>query len=190
VIVDGRQAFSLISQQLHPGERIIWHGTPTPLIAAREQAFQLVFMTIWTGAVLFGLWNLVVGPKANSSAPFPALLVLGVMITVGTTSWIRTLRSFTACWNTAYGLTDRRIIIAVGEGATQSFTAAALGNLSRTGSKKRGSLTFGSSAYPDYGRPFRWFGLGNGLYGISDPVRVEALVYQTLIMPQREGAAA
>ena len=183
------EALSIISQRLQPGERILWHGKPDPWAAAREQLFMLLFMTVWTGGVLFGFWNVVFGAKANPNAPLPALLVLGLMIVFGTRAWVKALTALTDCWRTAYAVTDRRILITAGED-TKSFTAAALGDLSRTGNEQQGSLIFGAGSLgAGYGRRPFGFGYGFGLYGIPDPAGVEALIYRTLIMPHNQGAA-
>src|SRR5262249_39325955 len=156
------------------GERIVWHGVPAPWVAARRMIFLLVFLTVWTGGVLFGLWNLALTQGTKPNAPLFSLIVLGVMVVFGGVSWLRALRSFAGCWQTAYALTDRRIIIAVGEsGDTQSFTAAGLGDISRTGDEQRGSLTFGGNApNPRFGRGTWLDAYSNGFYGISDPARV------------------
>ena len=73
----------------------------------------------------------------------------------------------------------------------QSLTGAALGDLSRIGDANRGSLVFGGGApFPFYARRSGVFGYANGLYGIDDPKRVEALIYEHLIMPKKEKGAS
>jgi hypothetical protein len=187
--MEDRRALSIISKRLQPGERIVWLGTPSPWVAARAQVYQLIFITIWTGGVLFALWNLVFKESANPSGGLPALAILGFLVTAGAVFWVRAVSSFADCWRTAYALTDRRIIIAAGEGSrTQSFTAAALGDITRTGNEQRGSIIFGNDPFYS-GHRFRGFGQGNGLYGISDPARVEGQIYRTLVTPNRQGPA-
>jgi hypothetical protein len=184
--MDGTRTFSTISKCLQPGERVIWQDVPDPWIAARQYAYPLIFMTVWTGGVSFGIWNIALKPNA----PAFSVIVLCLFAGFGAFSWFRTLQALTACWTTVYALTDRRIIIAAGEANIQSFNAAALGDISRTGSGARGSLIFGSGTLQTaYRRRSRGFLADSGLYGIAEPARVEALIYKTLIMPQKEGKA-
>ena len=183
--MDDGQAFSIISRRLQPGEKLIWHGVPTPLQAAQGELLRLGFMTIWTGIAAFGLYNAIHGANlAKPNSASPVLLVTSIFCIIGTIVLLRTLKSILDCWQIAYGLTDRRIIIAAGEsGKTQSFTAGALTELSRSGDDRKGSLLF------DQGRKGRSFGYRSGLYGIADPARVESLIYRTLITPNKQGAA-
>ena len=183
------EALSIISQRLQPGERILWHGKPDPWVAAREHVFTLLFMTIWTGGVLFGLWNMSYGTQAKPNGGLFALAILGFMVAIGIKGWITALTSFTGCWRTAYAVTDRRVLITAGDD-TKSFSGAALGDLSRTGNELQGSLIFGAGVLGSgYGRRSFGSGYSSGFYGIPDPAGVEALIYRTLIMPHKEGAA-
>jgi hypothetical protein len=177
----------MVSGQLQPGEKIIWAGKPDPWTAASPRIFPLAFLTLWTGVVLSAAWHVYYEPKPSQSGGFGFIIVVP-MIGIGAFGLYRALRALLDCWSTAYALTDRRLIIATG-GRTQSFTAAALGELSRTGDAQRGSLVFGG---PN-GRFDNFWGRNsgdafhaNGLYGIADPIRVEALIYKTLIMRKKE----
>ena len=186
--MNGARGFSNLSRALQPGERIVWQGTPDPWIAARQFAFPLLFMTLWTGGVLYGLWNLSHKPDVNPNGVGFPLIILSFFFAFGAYSWLQALRAVIACWTTGYALTDRRVIIAAGETAIQSFNTAALGDISRTGNDARGTLRFGS-VQNLYGRRSWNFGSSDDLYGIGEPARVEALIYQTLIMPKKEGAS-
>jgi hypothetical protein len=183
-------AHASISDCLQPGEKIIWLDKPDPWTAARQMAFPLVFITFWTAFVLFAAWRFFSFSKQSQDPNF-GLIVIAVLLSFGAFSWYKYVRALLNCWATVYALTDRRIIIASG-GDTQSFTAAALGDLSRTGDARRGSLIFGNSALSAlYGQRSWAFGYPmNGLYGIENPGRVEALIYETLIMPKEKGTAS
>ena len=177
-----------ISERLQPGERILWLGKPDPWSAARPQTFPLIFLTFWTAGILFAAWNVWHSAKPNQNLNF-GLAVVGLMLFFGAHAWYRCLKAFMSCWHTSYALTDRRIIIAAGSD-TQSLTAAALGDISRTGDATRGTLIFGTGGLASfYGRRSWGSGYANGLYGIENPVRVEALIYETLIRPKKKGEA-
>ncbi len=178
--------FSTISKALQPGERVVWQGTPSAWIAARQFVYPLLFITFWMGFVLFGLWNVALKPQVEPEFSGLPIVMLCLFVAVGSYSWLQALRALMACWSTAYALTDRRIIISAGESNIVSFSAAALGDITRSGTEACGSLTFGS-AQNNYSRRSWNFRASNGLYGIAEPARVEALIYQTLIMPKREG---
>lgn len=165
----------------------MWHGKPNPWIAARQYMYTLLFMTVWTGGVLFGAWNMLLGPKANANlnAPLPALFILGFMVMVGAGLWIKALRSFSGCWRTAYAVTDRRVVVVADGEAARSLSGGALGDISRAGGERQGSLIFGPVSGAGRYSP----GTNTGFYGIPDPARVEALIYKTLIVPHKGGAA-
>ena len=173
--------FLIVSKLLQPGERVIWQGEPDPWVACRRLIPALLFMSLWTGGVLFAAWNLVFPAKPAPNATF-GLVVVGAMLVFGGASWFRALKSFFDCWNTIYVLTGRRLMITAG-GDTRSFTGAALSDLSRTGGEDRGSIRFGGGNIA-YGRRSWSLDAFDGLYGIENPAGVEALIYQTLIMPK------
>lgn len=139
-------------------------------------------MTLWMGGMLFAAWQAFFSPAKPKDVVSVFLIV---MIGGGAFGWYRAFRSLLACWAISYALTDRRLIIAE-RGDTQSFTAAALGIMTRTGDARRGSLIFDAANTQSYSRGFVH---APGLYGIADPTRVEALIYKTLIMPNKEGVA-
>jgi hypothetical protein len=176
-----RPAFTVIASLLQPGERIVWQGKPDPWVASQRLIPIVLFMSLWTGGILFAAWNIIYSNKPNASGNFGLVFIIAMLL-FGGASWFRALKSFFDCWNTLYVLTDRRLMITTGRD-TRSFTGAALGDLSRTGGQERGSIRFGGSNSA-YGR--RTWGLDtfDGLYGIQNPAGVEALIYQTLIMPK------
>jgi hypothetical protein len=188
LLVDESKALSLIQRRLKPGETLIWHGAPNPWRAAQGPLFQLVFAAIWTGVIFITVVGYAISSSKKSSLVFPvsSLVIFGLLFCfIGTAIWISTLRNLVACWNTAYGLTNHRLVIAIGDkGKTESFSKDSLSSLLRSGDDKQGTLRF------DYGRKGRGYGYRNGLYGIKDPARVEALIYQHLIAPKSEGTIA
>ena len=169
---------ALFSSRLQPGEKIVWTGKPDPWLAAIGRIYPATFMTLWIGAILFIASQAFFSPAKPTNA---AAVFLIVMIVSGAFGWYKAFRSLLACWAISYALTDRQLIIAE-RGDTQSFTAAALGIMTRTGDARRGSLIFNAANTPSYSRGFV---PAPGLYGIADPARVEALIYKTLIMPIR-----
>lgn len=176
-----RPAFTVVASLLQPGERIVWQGKPDPWAASRRVVPLFLFMSVWTGGILFAGWNLIYSNKPNANANF-GLVVISGMLLIGGVSWFRALKSIFDCWNTIYVLTDRRLMITTGRD-TRSFTGAALGDLSRTGGEARGSIRLNASN-ATYGRRTWDLDVFDGLYGIENPAGVEALIYQTLIMPR------
>jgi hypothetical protein len=184
--LDKNRAYQFLQAHLQPGERLVWYDVPSPWRAAAGPLFKLAFMTLWAGfayvwtaiAVSFAFIN---KPPSWVLAPF--WLVGGAFCFIGTLGWLSSLKNVLNCWHIAYALTDRRVVISVGEtGEMKSFTGSALTSLSRTGSSATGTIKF------DYGPVGRGSGFRAGFYGIEQPARVEALIYENLIIPQKEGA--
>ncbi|MGO8951718.1 MAG: hypothetical protein ACLPWS_05480 [Rhodomicrobium sp.] len=182
--MDDNRALSIVHKRLQPGETLIWYGSPEPAIAARGPLFVLAFLTLWVAfaygwtALAAGLPQ-IAGNKQVSHPPPLLFLPFGLLFcALGTVFWLQALKSVTDCWRTAYGLTNRRIIIAMGDaGPTKSFGAQSVGTLLRTGDDLRGSIMF------DFGPRGRrsHSGYREGLFGICNPARVEALIFQTLL---------
>ena len=168
--------------RLQPGERIVWFGKAGPWAAASRSVLPLAVMTAFMGVAIIGGWKAYHSPKQHPGA-FEAAVIFAM---TGALFWFFALKGFLKCWATAYALTDRRLIIAVGAKA-QSFPAAALVQICRTGNAKQGSLLFGEPLFSMYASCFGGVSQIKGLYGIADPTRVEALIYETLIMPKKEG---
>jgi hypothetical protein len=183
--LDSNEALANISRQLQPGERLIWHGVPNPWRAAVPHLYPLAFMTFWTGGVFFvAAKALAKGPDPSTQTLFGPLAVPVLFFLGGAAMWLWTAKKITDGWRTAYGLTNRRVIVTVGtNGSTKSYSAAALSGMKRTGDEFQGSILF------DSGPRARGFGYDHaGLYGVENPARVEALIYETLL-PTEKGAA-
>jgi hypothetical protein len=165
-------AQSIIMQRLQAGETLIWYGTPSPWRAAAPHLGVLAFMTLWTGLAVRGVQN----------AKDPGVASLFCIAGAATCVWV--LKKILDCWRIAYGLTNRHVIVATGyDGPTESYGAAALSDMVRTGDPCWGSIKF------NYGRKGEGTGYKAGLHGIRDPARVEALIYETLL-GNKKGAGA
>lgn len=178
--MDSERARAIITRRLHPGETLIWHDKPSPWRAAAQPLLFLVFATIWTGFAV--VWTRVASGMAVvslASPPDALLLIGGLFCVAGATVWVFILRNVVNCWRTAYGLTNRRVIIAVGEnGPTRSFGPLALSRIERSGGEERGTVRF------DYGPMMLWrgnYGFQAGFHRIRAPARVEALIYEHLL---------
>ena len=105
---------------------------------------------------------------------FGAFLAAGIGGLIGTDLMLQTVLS---CHDVAYGLTDRRLIIATGRWRAKSFGAKAFHRVKRTG-KQRGTVWF------DYGSSGEGYGYRQALFGIRDAERVEQLLHQQF--PEQE----
>jgi len=190
--LDENQAHILILSRLQPGEQLIWSGSPPPLSAVwNGPVLRLLFGLFFLGFALFWTWGashavLKNGAPASSFFPLFGLVFVGF----GLYQCLSALWAIAGCWSTAYGVTDRRVIIAIGQnGTTQSLGPASLSRIERKGGPDYGTLTFD-------------LGLQDGRYGrnwnlkpqpafvqIRDPAKVEALIYTHLLNRKREGAA-
>ncbi|MGO9985148.1 MAG: hypothetical protein ACLPIX_13210 [Rhodomicrobium sp.] len=180
VIVDEIEAQSIMARRLRLGETLVWFGVPKPWRAARNYLGVLAFMTIWTGLAVRSL-----AVKASQLGS----LKLGVFMAslfslLGAAVWLWTAKKAAYCWRTAYGLTNRRVIIAAGlNGPTQSYSPAKLSGFVRSGGESEGSILFDFGPLGEGSSGYR-----AGLHGIRDPGRVEALIYETLL-GNKKGAA-
>lgn len=175
--MDADRARSIITSRLQPGEKLIWYDSPGPWRAAARHLAGFAFITAWLGFVAAALatkrsWQ----PDWSSGWLDVAVLIPLFMALLGAVFWLTSLREIYRCWHTAYGLTDRRVIIAVGDkGPTQSFGADAFATMARKGDDDAGHLLF------DYGPRGRSTGFRHGLFGIAEPRRVEAAIVQYLL---------
>jgi hypothetical protein len=174
--VDAERARSIIQSRLQPGEQLVWYDSPGPWRAAARHLTSFAFITAWLGfvAALFAAkrsWQ----PDWWHGWMDMAVLIPALLILIGLFFWLVSLRDIFRCWHTAYGLTDRRVIIAVGQkGPTQSFGPDAFTKTAHKGDD-RGHVLF------DYGRRGRSMGFRHGLFGIAEPRRVEAAIKRHLI---------
>ncbi len=142
-------------------------------------------MTLWTGLVVRSLPAAILATKVSDwNSLKPGVFMAVLFSFFGVAGWLWAAKKIADCWRTAYGLTNRRVIIAAGiDGPANSYSAAALSGLVRTGDDCQGSILF------DFGSRGRsGYGYNAGLYGIRNPARVEALIYETLL-ENKKGAA-
>ncbi len=184
--MDEREAFSVISQKLHPGETLLWHGAPSPWRAAVPHLPLLAFMTFWTGIIARSFFMPAAkAPDWHARDNFFLLIVPVLMCLIGAGIWLWTAKKIADGWRTAYGLTNRRVIVAVGgNGPVKSYCAAAFSKMERKGDTDRGTILFDYGWKGRYGEDYR-----AGLFGIPGPSRVEALIDRTLLAGKEKGGA-
>jgi hypothetical protein len=174
---------SQLRDRLAPGERLIWWD--------RAAAWQftirpLTYLLVAAGFACFGLWAVIdaiahgslFGPSDTSSS----YVVFGLFLACAIGGLIGVyfgLRNIANRHNVAYGLTDRRLIIAIGRWKAKSFDATAFRNIWRLG-KRRGTIWF------DFGPDGEGPGYRHALYGIADAPGVERLLHEQFNMPKKK----
>jgi hypothetical protein len=190
--LDENQAHILILSRLQPGEQLIWSGSPPPLSAAwNGPLLRLFFSLFFLGFALFWAWGASQAAAKNGSPASLFFPLFGLLfVGIGLYQLLSALRAVVDCWSTAYGITGRRVIIAIGRNATtQSLGPASLNRMERIGGEDRGTLTFDQGPQDGrYGWTWNWKPQP-AFIQIPDPAKVEALIYTHLLNPKREGAA-
>ncbi len=189
---DDRTRIKILSR-LRPGEKLLWCDRPRPLQAIwHGPLVRLPFSLFILGFALFWTWGAAQAAAKNATEPVSFFWMFGLLIVgAGLYQCAVALRAIYGCLFTAYGLTDRRVIVVVGDnGATRSFGPEALSRMSRTGGRDCGTLAFdtGIQDYRYY-RPSWTWQPQPALVDIRDPAKVEALIYTHLLNRKREGAA-
>lgn len=179
------EARAVITSRLQPGERLLWSDSPRPWKAVQNgPLLRLLFGTFFLAFALFWTWGASSASSKNGSPlaqifPFFELIFIGFALYQ---LW-SALQAIIACRETAYGLTDRRVIIAIGkDGSTQSLGPGSLGRIERSGDSERGTLKF------DLGGPSDWWYTRSWMWkpqpafvDIRDPAKVEAAIYTHLL---------
>jgi hypothetical protein len=137
-----------IRRELSPNERLLWFAKPRQGIRFRvSDLYMIPFSLFWAGFAVF--WELSV---IRDGAPLFFMiwgipfLVMGAYITVGRFILDAVLRR-----KTAYGLTDRRVLLVSGlwSRAVRMLDLAALPELSLVErSDRSGTIAFGAPASP------------------------------------------
>ncbi len=143
----------IISQELWPGEKLIWYGKPRPGIRLRIADILLIpFTLLWGSLALTTLgWRglralYIPGMLANPLGLFiyVPFLLFGLYVTVG-----RYVMDHFQRMHTYYGLTNLRIIIVSGvwQPMVESYEIGALEDIQLVSSRNRnyGIITFGFS---------------------------------------------
>jgi len=178
------------SDELNPGERIIWSGQPQQgFILRPADIFMIPFSLLWGGFAFF--WEFMV---VSEGAPLFAMfwgipfVLVGLYMIVGRFFFDRAQRS-----KTYYALTNERAIIISGvfNQNTKMLDLKKLPeiNISTKGNGK-GTITFGAS------HPMAWMYAGNsfpnmGRYQIApsfEMIEDARTVYQHIKRLQREGS--
>lgn len=137
-----------IAAQLERGERILWTGAPRQGFLLRRSALlQVPFALLWTGfAILWEVDALRMGPIFFQVFGVPFVLV-GLYFVFG-----RFLVDIRTRARTAYGLTDRRIVIVSGK-TSRSVRMLPLRTLSEltleVGANGCGTITFGAVPFAE-----------------------------------------
>jgi hypothetical protein len=179
VFMDGSAMFQTV---LQPGERLLWTGRPR-----REAACMLAFLYLFITVEIVRTSRIV----ASKVGAFPVFLQLelialaGMFIVAGVFLGRRVWRF----WNTAYAVTDHRLLVAVGASREniRTVTLEALDPVkvvlgSRSGKRLRVCLR-GTSGMPREQRPPAWKFLVSGqsdktntMWLVRDPERVRDLI--------------
>ncbi len=185
------QARNQVVSRLQPGEKLVWSATPSPWgAAARGPFLMLLFALFFFGFSIFWILGAYTATPKTAHAQAPYFFLFGVpFVAVGIYQILASFKSIVDCWRTAYGLTDRRVIIATGaRGKTQSLWPNSLGQIDRSGDDRRGTITFAGAASELADR--RGWKPKPAFAGIAEPRKVEALIYSHLLTQNREGTAA
>jgi hypothetical protein len=126
--------------------------------------------------------------------PRDLLSPAAIIVLIAVMFCITTLKKVLYCWRTAYGLTDRRVIIVAGDrGATRSYEASAFNRIERSGDHTYGTIRFDlgrswGGRMDDFAALWRGGHWRAGLYGIKNPAYVEAEINKTLLLHREKGS--
>jgi hypothetical protein len=134
-----------LGAHLRPGERLLWSGRPDPAVTlTHADWFVIPFSIFWTGFSI--AWEAsAVAEASRGTAPLLALwgipfVAIGLFMLYGRFVFKRRRKR-----RTAYGLTDRRALVAVGDRAlSDSPVRAVPTTVRRTRDGAHVSVSFGS----------------------------------------------
>jgi len=176
---DRQNVPAYLLKQLAPGEKLIWWDRPSVFGFAASRLLALVgagiFLWLIVGMVMavrsFDLQNVYKAP-----GELFYIVVTGVFLFAGITmlpvTLIHALRDLLNSGRAVYGLTDRRLIVALEDLTAESYDASALQRISRHG-RRRGTVWFDHDGDGD-GSNYR-----HALICVKDAARVEQLIRQT-----------
>ena len=162
---------SHLTNRLEAGEQLIWWGRPD----ARKLTINSVgaLLIAFTFAVLC-LWKpgLALLQYHTFDTSHPISLIVGIAGLYGAYAMGRTILNR---HKVAYGLTERRLIIATGRWKAKSFGAKAFRHMERKGTQ-RGTIWFDHD-----GETY-----SHSLVGIPDAEHVEQLLRQQFPVPEKD----
>jgi hypothetical protein len=176
---------SQIHVYLAPGEQLLWSGRPDPEVRfAPVDLFLVPFSVMWGGFAVF--WE--VGVLASGAGPFFVLwgipfVLMGLYFMIGRFAYKKRRKL-----KTAYGLTDRRAIVAVGASSMSDTPVnGASTSIKRSRDGSHVSITFGQrSGWGAWGPSYANTGLeffergtpAVGFYDVGQPETLLAALQQ------------
>ncbi|MEP7209766.1 MAG: hypothetical protein ABI740_02920 [Alphaproteobacteria bacterium] len=170
----------IVERELQPDEILVWQGQPgrTRMMGFAGMA-GVVFMVIWTGAAI--VWTGFALDQGWFMDPFTDdfidrwMWLAGLpFIFAGMGGLYWQARRLWLTFATTYTLTNQRILIAEGS-KTYTFRAPDLAYIRRTGTDRRGTLSFATGAIETGAKPGAMF------LNIEKPAQVETLIRSTLL---------
>jgi hypothetical protein len=173
VLAPTPEAGHVLHQYLRPGERLLWTGQPDPAVLfGPKDLFLIPFSLLWGGFAIF--WEASV--IADGDGPFFMLwgipfVVVGLYMIAGRFVYKRRRKQ-----RTAYGLTEERALVAVGDSSlSDTPTKYAPASIRRARNGRHVSVTFGGGGgpwrvYANTGMDFfDWRGAGDvAFYDVAD----------------------
>jgi hypothetical protein len=186
----------VIASHLGQGEHLVWYGRPNPWyflglsgLLALVVVFVIVAMPIYGPLIDLALSS----PKAGSSIEYPHFTVL-IFLSLPFFLWLAAI--ITPGYRIFYGLTNSRLLVIRGFfRRLYSYDHDAFHNMLRDGGSTRGTIRFCFVEYnsanahlflerTDHSRYDLEYAAA--LVGISNPIDVEARIYETLVNKKSE----
>jgi hypothetical protein len=105
-----------IAAALHPGERVLWQGRPSPRVAIRG---RLVVNVLVGGAFVALVVALAIRTGFGAQTP-----IYAVLLGLGLWQVARPLRFYLMAARTLYAVTDKRVLIVTGAKAAEQHSIA------------------------------------------------------------------
>ena len=171
-------------KRLDPDERLLWWGRPDAARFAAHYSLSamisLIFMLVGIGVLISAFLH---NQGFAATDPFATKMHWGVFLVCGVGGFIGSFVALRTMWSrhdVAYGLTDRRLIIAIGTWKTKSFGPEAFNKIKRSGEERR-------TIWFDYGSDGDGYDYRHALFGILDADRVEELLRRQFPPVKKKG---